>query len=323
MSADIPSKQTGNYSYEQTDWMAIPAGLMAGEDNQHLTRRQLKTWPLVLAAKQVPYRSERAPSSHWELHVPAPYYLLACRELQHYEEENRNWPPPAISIETTENTTITLWLLILLALFHNLTTHQIHFSIFQNVDWFSAGNADAQKILAGQWWRTITSLTLHSGPLHLTGNIIFGGIIITRLAHLLRSGPAWLLTIVSAALANFLNALAHGQQHHSIGFSTAVFSALAILCVSTMKLQTRRSWRRWLLPLMAGCALLALLGTSGEQTDLGAHLFGFLSGLACAAIGLKTKIPGQLTAHLNAALGLVTAVMVVGSWILALNLFNL
>ena len=30
---------------------------------------------------------------------------------------------------------------------------------------------------------------------------------------------------------------------------------------------------------MAGAALLAMLGSSGERTDLGSHLFGLLSGL--------------------------------------------
>jgi hypothetical protein len=38
-----------------------------------------------------------------------------------------------------------------------------------------------------------------------------------------------------------------------------------------------------LIPLMAGIILMALLGTGGERTDVGAHLFGLLSGLALGA----------------------------------------
>ena len=37
--------------------------------------------------------------------------------------------------------------------------------------------------------------------------------------------------------------------------------------------------RRWYLPLAAALALLALLGSGGENTDLGAHLLGFATGI--------------------------------------------
>jgi len=318
MKAEQPPQHFVETNYEHLDWVAIPAGLAAGEDKQPLNRKQLKNWPLVLAAKQIPWRSQRNVANQWQLEVPAPYYLTACSELRQFEQENCNWPPPVNSVETTENTVVTIWILILLGLFHNLTTGQISLPAFAAIDWFSAGTADAQKILAGQWWRTITALTLHSGGLHLSGNILFGGIIITRLAHLLRSGPAWFFIIISGALGNLLNALVHGRNHQSIGFSTAVFAALALLCVSTMKLQSAPSWRRWPIPLMAGCALLALLGTSGEQTDLGAHLFGFISGIICAVSAFKITLPALVRTRLNTLLSLLTALMLVGAWALAL-----
>jgi hypothetical protein len=40
---------------------------------------------------------------------------------------------------------------------------------------------------------------------------------------------------------------------------------------------------RGALPLVAGVALLADLGTGGERTDLGAHAFGFIVGVAFGA----------------------------------------
>ncbi len=317
MKAEQPPQHSVEIDHEHSDWVAIPAGLTAGKDTQPLTRKQIKNWPLVLSAKQIPWRSRQNIANQWEIEVPASHYLTACRELNQFEEENRNWPPHVNAVETSENTAVTIWVLILLALFHNLTSQQIQLPHFPAIDWFSIGTADAQKILAGQWWRTITALTLHSGGIHLSANILFGGIIIIRLAHLLRSGPAWFLILISGALGNFLNALVHGRNHQSIGFSTAVFSALALLCICTMTLQRTSSWRRWPLPLMAGCALLALLGTSGEQTDLGAHLFGFISGIICAVIALKITIPDFIRARLNTLLSLVTAVMLLGAWALA------
>ncbi len=47
---------------------------------------------------------------------------------------------------------------------------------------------------------------------------------------------------------------------------------------------------RGALPLAAGVALLADLGTGGERTDLGAHAFGFILGIAVSA-GLLVAEP--------------------------------
>jgi hypothetical protein len=43
-------------------------------------------------------------------------------------------------------------------------------------------------------------------------------------------------------------------------------------------------------PLAAGLGLLAMLGSSGEQTDLGAHLFGLLVGVVAGII--LALVPG-------------------------------
>lgn len=305
-------------AYDHLDWLKIPVRLGSGEDHQPISKKQLKIWPLVLSAKQIPWRVQHNSQNLRELVVPASFFIEACNELRQFERENHNWPPPQIVAEKTENTVVTIWILILLALFHNLTIH--HYNPFGPlpIDWFEAGNADADKILSGQWWRIVTALTLHSGTLHLTSNILFGGLIITRIAQLLRSGPAWFIVLLSGALGNLGNAIVHGHQHRSIGFSTAVFAALAILAVSTMSLHRTQLWRRWPLPLMAGSALLGLLGTSGEQTDLGAHLFGFLSGGVCAYISLKLHLPVSISKRLNSLLALAAFIMVAGSWVAAL-----
>ena len=43
-------------------------------------------------------------------------------------------------------------------------------------------------------------------------------------------------------------------------------------------------WRARIGPIVAGLGLLAFTGTSGENTDLGAHLFGFLAGIALGVL---------------------------------------
>lgn len=78
--------------------------------------------------------------------------------------------------------------------------------------------------------------------------------------------------------------------------------------------------RRWFVPVAAGLALLAILGTEGKNTDLGAHLFGFGAGvflglLTECALGNQGR-PGRL---LNASLALAAAALVAGAWWLALQ----
>ena len=48
--------------------------------------------------------------------------------------------------------------------------------------------------------------------------------------------------------------------------------------------RTMHYFQHFFMPVMAGLALLALLGSSGERTDLGAHLFGLLCGLAMGSM---------------------------------------
>jgi membrane associated rhomboid family serine protease len=77
---------------------------------------------------------------------------------------------------------------------------------------------------------------------------------------------------------------------------------------------------RALAPLMASAALLAMLGSAGERTDLGAHLFGLLCGLLTGKIlslplikMLQSSLVFQMTLF-SVSLGLVAI-----SWILALR----
>ena len=69
----------------------------------------------------------------------------------------------------------------------------------------------------------------------------------------------------------------------------------------------------------AGLALLAALGTAGEHTDLGAHLFGFLARILFGAVAeyLVGRF-GRPGSALNALLAAAGAVAVVCSWWVAI-----
>jgi membrane associated rhomboid family serine protease len=84
---------------------------------------------------------------------------------------------------------------------------------------------------------------------------------------------------------NLLNAWAYQWDHLSVGASTAIFGALGILCAIQMvgALRTGRGWKQVAMIIGAGVALLAFLG-AGARSDIGAHLFGWITGLLFGGI---------------------------------------
>ncbi|MFK5927112.1 MAG: rhomboid family intramembrane serine protease, partial [Desulfuromusa sp.] len=103
---------------EKLNWVPIPPGLKDGLSDQTIPKRKMKSWALVLQSRQIPCRSEKR-DHKWQLLVPTDQYQNACQELIQYETENQNWPPPPpVERKLHENTASTLWILILLAIFH-------------------------------------------------------------------------------------------------------------------------------------------------------------------------------------------------------------
>jgi membrane associated rhomboid family serine protease len=149
-----------------------------------------------------------------------------------------------------------------------------------SIDWLAVGAAHAGLILDGEWWRTITALSLHTDPLHLMSNLAAGVVFGIFVAQLLGSGLAWLAILLAGALGNALNALVQSPEHTAIGASTGIFGALGILSGYMGRSRVvpwRGGLRRWA-PLAGGIMLLVFLGFGGERTDIGAHVAGFAMG---------------------------------------------
>lgn len=305
-------------AYEE-EWLAIPPEPENEEPSGALSERRAQLWALVLEARYLPCRVEPC-GTGWRLLVPAKRFDSARKELRLFEEENRNWPPhPPPAGTLAENTLATLSVLILLATFHNITRLDISLSGNYPLDWTAIGNAHSAKILDGQWWRLVTALTLHADWLHLFSNLALGGIFIVSLCRELGSGLAWSLLLGSGVLGNLANACLQLPDHRSVGASTVVFGAVGILAAINLLRNRHYLQRRWPLPVAAALALLALLGTEGKQTDLGAHLFGFIFGIVLGlAGGYLVERRGRPGTLLNALLALACAVVVVASWWAAL-----
>jgi rhomboid protease GluP len=210
------------------------------------------------------------------LGVPPPEAARARWELACYERENapaRRSRFPLAALYRVEGALA--YAAVLLFFFGAERRHAL------SLDWLAAGAADGGRILAGEWWRTITALALHADLGHLMSNLAFGMVISLLVADLLGSGLAWLAILLAGALGNGLDALVHPASHSAIGASTAWFGALGILAGHARRSRVvpwRGGLRRWA-PIGAGIMLLAFLGFGGERTDVGAHVAGFAVGL--------------------------------------------
>ncbi|HXE96506.1 MAG TPA: rhomboid family intramembrane serine protease [Dongiaceae bacterium] len=300
-------------------WRAVPT-----ENGASLTRSRARAWALVLDSRAIPCCIE-PDGAGWQLLVPEHQLESALRELRLYEEANHDWPPSIPpSRQLIENTLPTVSVLLLLATFHNLTLIGLSLPDRGILDLYELGTAHAASIRDGQWWRLVTALTLHAGPVHLLSNLAIGGTFIILLCRELGSGMAWSLLLASGAIGNLINAWVQSPDHRSVGASTAVFGAVGILAAIKLVRYHHNLQRRWFIPVAAGLALLAILGTEGKQTDLGAHLFGFgtglLFGMAAEFLVGKYGRPGGI---LNFLLAVLSGTVVIAAWWAAIELGGL
>ncbi len=301
--------------------LPIPSELVTGSPAELLTERRVRLWALVLDARAIPCHLEND-GGCWRLLVPAGHLAVAVHELRLFVEENHSWPPPAPpSHPLLENTLAPLSILLLLAIFHNCTRLDLTLGRETPIDWTLLGNVNPADLRDGQWWRLVTALTLHADVLHLVSNLAIGGLLVVCLCRDLGSGLAWTLILGSGVLGNLLNALLQAPDHRSIGASTALFGTVGILAgVSTLRSSDLYWKRRLLLPAAGSLALLATLGTEGAHTDLGAHLFGFISGVGLGLIAESlVKRNGRPGGRVNALLALVCGLIVFWAWWMALG----
>ncbi len=179
--------------------------------------------------------------------------------------------------------------------------------------WFMRGSAQAAAILRGEWWRTITALTLHADAGHAVGNALLGGLLLALLSRRIGAGMAAWAMLLAGALGTLAAAELMRGQFTSIGASTAVFGALAEL--AALQAVDPESRRRAWIPLGAGLALLGFLGSS-RRADFAGHLCGFAGGVALGFLAARLPRPGSRA--VQAALALAAALVPVLAWLRAL-----
>jgi membrane associated rhomboid family serine protease len=278
---------------------------------------------LVAAAREVAHRIDRA-GEGWVLLVPESAREEIARELAAFEHEERERPREPAPVPLARANTVSLyvfaWLMGTCFFLQNVAPPL----------WIERGAADSIAIIQrGEWWRVFTALTLHADLPHVAANLATGVLFAVFLLPQLGTGLTWLAIVLSGGLGNLLNSWSYGRESHvTIGASTAVFGALGLLVSIDFLARwsaphTRSRWQL-VLPVGAGLALLAYLGSGGEDAereriDYMAHFWGFIAGLVLGALAatlrLRERTPKPLQ-HLAAAAAMAA---LAAAWHLALR----
>lgn len=271
---------------------------------------------LVLQSLDVPFEILRE-GDVCRLFVPTEFVEKASYQLWQYDQENVPPRPvgPRISpvLQNSIPGVLAYALVILVVAF---LAGEGAFG----KNWFMAGRVDGTLIRAGEWWRTITALTLHSGLRHFAGNLGFGVLFGIMAGRLIGSGMTWFVVVIASAAANLLNTLLLDSVHRAIGASTAVFAALGLIAgfAWRARLMAQDRWPYRIGPIVGGVALLAYTGTGDEQTDVGAHLLGFVCGFVAgmALTLIYHRVTGRTVQLVAGAAALGTIVF---AWFMALR----
>jgi len=282
---------------------------------EHESQQACAERALVLTSLGIVNEVVRSGSA-WQLMVPDELLERARYEIREYEIENRppRKPGPRVVLVDHDAMPGIVVYVGMIGLFAWLAGE----SAFGR-DWIAAGRMDGGQFRDGEIWRSFTALTLHLDLRHLLGNMGFGALFGYFAGRLLGGGVAWLTVVLAAALANGINTLMLDVGHRSIGASTAVFAALGLVSgfVWRGRLMAQDRWPFRLGPIIGGIALLAYTGTGGENTDIGAHLMGFVCGLGAGALLVRTA-PDLDNARLQSMCAGAALASVLGSWMIAL-----
>ena len=159
----------------------------------------------------------------------------------------------------------------------------------------------------GEWWRMVTNLFVHTGPVHLAANMVAFGYV-GRTVERMLGNTGFLLTYVIAGIAGSLASLFWNPLVVSAGASGAIFGVYGALL--GVLLRERGGWipkdvfdqLKWFAIVFVVYNTITALGSS--NIDMAAHFGGAICGFFC---GLFFAEPMSLIPEGRLRKGLVAA----------------
>jgi len=266
---------------------------------------------LVLTAAGIPHSRLYRLGVH-RLMVAEEHHRAALAELAAFRDENaREKPDHPIAVRRGEWWPGALVYAAFLIIIFSLERYPEITFPFK-----AAGRMDALAVQDGAWFRTVTALTLHADFTHILGNLFFGAVFGALLAQVVGNGVAWGTIAMSGVLGNALNSVLRTDNHFAVGASTAVFGALGALVTWQWVYgrSAKISWPKRLAPAAMGLVLLTYLGAGGDNTDVLAHVYGFLAGAAFGYLHFHVTAKRALSARAQSIIGFATCALVAIAW---------
>jgi len=279
-------------------------------------RNQVTEAAFVLTAVGIEHMTDQGEGFQWQLWVPVDDATAASHELGLYAQDQAEAKRPSEQPAEVDKGwwgvagyLLVIWLPPVLEGYDLLADETL-----------KAGSMNAGAVVAGEWWRTITALTLHGDFGHILGNSVFGVIIGLMVGRNFGSGIGWLLVLASGALGNACNAWIQGSEFTSIGASTATFAALGMVGAFLWQRAGHRAFglRRSLAPLFAAFALLAFTGVGGDNTDVVGHFTGFGAGVLIGLLAAAFT-PEALGLVRQRWCGAAALSLIAGAWLLVIR----
>lgn len=241
------------------------------------TQKALFEFELVLTAVGIESRSVRNMFG-WQLFTREAVSETALRQLELYRRENAVNYRKSNTIVTIDNgyQGVVGYLLVIWS-----------FWCVEAVGWgqgaFLDGILHAGSVVHGDWWLTITALTLHADIGHIASNSLFGGVFGLIVGRYYGSGLGWLLVLLCGAVGNYFNAMVQEETFRALGASTAAFAAAGLISGHSWRrtYEPGRGFRLNYLPLAGAVGIFLFAGISGENIDIVGHLMGLAVGIAC------------------------------------------
>jgi membrane associated rhomboid family serine protease len=272
------------------------------------SRREAMEWSLVMASQEIEAMVDKSEQG-WCLVVAEADYQRAAAVLQQYTLENRGWrwkrhlPGSGFVFHWG----VIVWVAAMGAFYY---WTMMAFPRLQ-----SLGEMEPARVMAGQWWRLFTAITLHASAEHLGANLVTGGLFLGLAMARYGPGNALFAAFLAGAVGNAADLVAYSAESASLGASGMVMGGLGLLSVHSFSLWRKYPHSRRLMARggAAGILILVLLGF-GPGTDMVAHVGGFVAGavLGLALSGLRPVVLQSGAVNVLSALAL--AALLIAAW---------
>lgn len=283
--------------------------IFTGSLHNENSRKQADLILVVLASQSVRAVIETGPDGLCNILVPDDDVFKAQQQLKKYARENKDIPrqPPHVPTRIFFSPAALVTAFFLSAIHYIITTRGLHKQAILDF------GSSSYYLSQGQSFRAVTALFLHSNADHLLGNM--AGIIVLAgpLLRVSGYGQGLLLLLAAGTAGNLVSESFGPDLRLSIGASTAVMAAAGLLGARRMTIGEKSGQSvfpklKGVAPFVAAATLTAMF-SHGENTDVSAHLFGFLAGtgIGLCYYPLSAPLSGPVIGRIS--LGIVLVIL--------------